>query len=111
MEHGYQGLDYSTKVRHFNTSIKTYGLNVIKANILAIPDLQRDFDRCVTLFESYISSNKSSKEHTLNISKTNTDPHGRNKGGLGGGGRGRCHSVGHGSDGCGRGNGGVQYTR
>ena len=89
VEHGYQGMDYSTKALHFTTGIKTDGLNVIKSNILASPYLQQYFDWCVTLFKSYISYNKSSREHTLNTSKTKTDPDGRNKGGRGVGGRDR----------------------
>ena len=106
VEHGYQGMDDGTKVCHLTTGIKNDGLNVIRANILAIPDLQRDFDRCVTLFKSYISSNKYSKEHTLNISKTKTDPNGRNNGDHGGGSQGRGQGGGRGRGCRGRGNGG-----
>ena len=85
-------MDDGTKFRYFNTGINTNGINVVNGNILTSSALQREFDKCVTLFKLFISSNKSSKENTLNISEINTDREsdGRNKhGGLGGSGRGQ----------------------
>ena len=102
MKHGYQGMDEGTKVYHLTTGIKTDSLNVIKSNILESPDLQRDFDKFVTLFKGFISSNLSSKEHSLNTSNLNTNrkPDG-NKGVVGrrGGGRGRGNGRGNGGRG------------
>ena len=91
VKHSYQRIDEGTKSWHLNFGIKTDALNIIKANILATPALQRYFDRCVTLFKSYISSNQTAKDININISETNTDHEpDRNKGrGGGGGGRGR----------------------
>ena len=44
VEHEYQGMGEGTKVRHLTNGIKTDVLNVIKANILVSPVLQRDFN-------------------------------------------------------------------
>ena len=65
-------MDEGTKVWHPTFGIKTDALNVIKANILGTPTLHRDFDRCVTLFKSHISSNRNAKNININISETNT---------------------------------------
>ena len=90
VKHGYQMMDEVTKVRHFTFGIKTDALNVIKANILATPTLQRYFDRCVTLFKSYTSSNRTAKDININISEMDTylDPDRNKVRGGGGGGRG-----------------------
>ena len=89
-------MNKGTKVRHLTFGIKNVTINVIKANILATPELQRDFDRCVTLFKSYISSNRTANDININISETNTDcDPDRNKGcGGGGGGRGQVRRRG-----------------
>ena len=98
-------MDEGTKVWHPTFGIKTDALNVIKANILGTPTLHRDFDRCVTLFKSYISSNRTANDININISETNTDcDPDRNKG-PGGGRGGRGQGQGRGLDGgYGRGN-------
>ena len=99
VEHGYQMIDKGKKVRHLTFGIKTDALNVMKANILFTPALQRDFDRCVTLFKSYISSNRTANDININISETNTDrDQDRNKV-RGGGGGGRVQGQGKGQDG------------
>ena len=58
---------------HLNFGIKTDTLNAIKANIMDTPTLQRDFDRCLTIFKYYISSKRTAKAINSNISDTNTD--------------------------------------
>ena len=94
--HGYQIMDEGTKVWHLTFGIKTDALNVIEANILATPTLLRDFDRCVTLFKSYISSKRTAKDININISETNTDrdPYRNKVRGGGGGGRGQIQGRG-----------------
>ena len=82
-------VDEGTKVRHITFGIKTDSLDVIKANIISTPALQRDFDRCVTLFKSYVSSNRTAKDNNLNISETKTDQDPDNHRGRRVGGRGR----------------------
>ena len=93
VKHGYQMMDKGTKLRQLTQGIKTDALNVIKDNILATLELQRDFDSCMSLFKYYIASNQASKELNLNISETNTDiapVNNNNQTGRGGGqGRGR----------------------
>ena len=93
VKHGYQMMGKGNKVRHLTQGIKTDALNVIKDNILATLELQRDFDSCMSLFKYYIASNQASKELNLNISETNTDiapVNNNNQTGRGGGqGRGR----------------------
>ena len=107
VKHSYQMMDEGTKVRHLTQGIKKYALNVIKANILATPEIQRDFDIYVSLFKSYIASNWASKELNLNISESNTDSApGNNKNRPErGGGQGRGRSIGshgaHGGGNCG----------
>ena len=100
-------MEKGTKVRQLTNGIKTDVLNAIKANILASPVIQRDFDGCATLFKSFITSNRKSKDSTLNISKLNTDsdPDARGSGGGRGQGRGAGRGFGRGGSG-GRGNGG-----
>ena len=84
-------MEEGTKVWHITFGIKNGALNVIKSNILATTTIKRYFDRRVTLFKSYISSNRTAKDININISETNTDrgPY-RNKDHCdGGGGRGQ----------------------
>ena len=92
-------MDEGTKVQQLTQGINTYDLNLIKVNILASPELQQDFDRCMSLLKFYIAYNWASKELKLNISETNTDcALGNNKnqprrGGGQGRGRGRGSHV------------------
>ena len=92
-------MDEGKKVWHLTFGITNNALNIIKANILATPALQRDFDICVTLFKSYISSNLTAKDININISETNTDcdlDRSKVRGGSGGG---RGQGRGKGQDG------------
>lgn len=70
MEYGYAGIDEGTKVRYLSDGIKTTELDVCKAQILASPALQQNFDECVTLYKDFLRGR--SKDPTLNISELAT---------------------------------------
>ena len=104
VKHGYQMMDKGTKLRQLTQGIKTDALNVINANILATPAFQRDFGSCLSLFKSYIVSNRAPKELNLNISETNTNRAPRNNNNLSGRGGFQGRNRGRGSHGdCGGG--------
>ena len=52
--HGYAGIDKETKVRKLLRGIKTSALDAVKAQVLAISNLQGNFDRVVQLYRSFI---------------------------------------------------------
>jgi hypothetical protein len=54
-KHGHTGLDERSKVRHLLTGIKTKILDHVKAQILSNADLRNSFDKCVNLFQDFIS--------------------------------------------------------
>ena len=58
-EHGYAGLDPSTRVRRLLNGIKTDKLDSVKTRIMSDSTLQSDFDRCVNLFKDFIAQRKS----------------------------------------------------
>jgi hypothetical protein len=57
---GYAGIDDRTKVRYLLDGIKTNDLAAPKSTILSDQALRSDFDRCVTLFKSFIEQNSTS---------------------------------------------------
>jgi hypothetical protein len=59
-QYGYSGIDEGTKVRVLLEGIKIDKLDSVKTQIMSNPALQRDFDRCVTLFSDFIKQTESS---------------------------------------------------
>ena len=55
-DHGYQGIDERSKVRHLMNGIKTKSLDAVKTRIMSDVSLKSDFDGCVTLFKEFIRS-------------------------------------------------------
>ena len=70
---GYQCMDPGTNVRHLMHGIMTNDLNAAKAQILASPALQKDFDGCVDLFKGFITQERNQNQ-TLNIARIDTEP-------------------------------------
>jgi len=58
-EHGYAGIDETSRVRKLLAGIKTDKLNVIKGQVLASPILSKDFSSTVNLFKDYIAQTNS----------------------------------------------------
>ena len=70
--YGYSGIDEGTKVRVLIEGIKTDKLDSVKTQIMSNPALQRDYDRCVTLFSDFIKQTESSIRDS-NISAVNVN--------------------------------------
>ena len=71
--YGYKGLDERTKVRILNRNIKTDTFQAVTAQILADDKLQVDYDRCTSLYQSFIDQMKSCQiKEQFNISSTKT---------------------------------------
>jgi len=71
--YGYKGLDDRSKVRILNKNIETDIVQTVKAQILADDKLQVDYDRCTSLYQSFINQMRSSQtKEQFNISSTRT---------------------------------------
>jgi hypothetical protein len=55
-DHGYQGINERSKVRHLMNGIKTKSLDAVKTRIMSDVSLKSNFDGCVTLFKEFICS-------------------------------------------------------
>jgi hypothetical protein len=69
MEHGYSGIDESSKVRLLLAGITTSNFDVVKYQILASPALKTSFKKSVKLYKDFIKSTK--KEEHRNFSEVN----------------------------------------
>ena len=58
-EHGYSGIDDSSKVRHLLKGIRTDALDTVKTQILSSSTLRSDFSACVSLYKDFISQESS----------------------------------------------------
>jgi hypothetical protein len=69
MEHGYSGIDESSKVRLILAGITTSNYDVVKSQILDGPVLKTSFEKSVELYKDFIMSTK--KEEHRNVSALN----------------------------------------
>ena len=68
MEHGYSGIDGSSKVRLLLAGVKTQELDVCKAQVMASPVLRADFNATVELYSTFIKQMKASVPQ-MNVSE------------------------------------------
>jgi hypothetical protein len=81
MEHGYSGIDESSKVRLLLAGITTSNYEVVKSQILASPALKTSFENSIEHYKYFIKSTK--KEENRKLSAVNVKP--RHNGKYGGG--------------------------
>jgi hypothetical protein len=81
MEHGYSGIDESSKVRLLLAGITTSNYDVVKSHILDSPALKTSFEKSVELYKDFIKSTK--KEEHRNVSAVHVKS--RHNGKSGGG--------------------------
>eukprot|EP00934_Nitzschia_sp_Nitz4_P001810 Nitzschia sp. Nitz4//scaffold191_size41780//52//5493//NITZ4_007461-RA/size41780-processed-gene-0.69-mRNA-1//1//CDS//3329540163//1810//frame0 len=70
---GYKGLDEQSKVRHLQGGIKTRELDTVRTQILASPNLRRNFDAAATLYADFIQSTSALNSRHVNISQIDSE--------------------------------------
>jgi hypothetical protein len=58
-QHGYAGMDETSRVRKLVNGIKTDKLDSVKTRIMSDPQIMKDFDRATSLFKDFIAQRKS----------------------------------------------------
>ena len=72
-EHGYTGIDPSSKLRYLLDGINTERYDSVKTQIMSDATLQTDFDACVTLYQDFIKQTAKAKyTPTVGISELKT---------------------------------------
>ncbi len=99
MEHGYNGLDECSKVRHLLTGIQDNAFQPVVCQVLAMREDNKTFTKCSVLFSNFIhhlKQNPSNMHHVAELSSAGQGGNrGRDTGGRGGGGLRRDGRVGH----------------
>jgi hypothetical protein len=67
-DYGYDGIDYSSKVRHLLKGIKTTELDVCKTQVMASPSFRDHFSGAVQLYSTFIKQMKAENPQ-LNVSE------------------------------------------
>eukprot|EP00934_Nitzschia_sp_Nitz4_P008127 Nitzschia sp. Nitz4//scaffold260_size33533//228//6137//NITZ4_007876-RA/size33533-snap-gene-0.41-mRNA-1//-1//CDS//3329544674//8117//frame0 len=72
-KYGYKGLDEQSKVRHLHAGIKTRELDAVRTQILASPNLRRNFDAATTLYADFIRANSALNLRHVQIAQVETE--------------------------------------
>ena len=67
-EHGHVGIDPRSQVRNLIEGIKITQFDAVKAQIMATASLRTDYNRCVSLYNTFINQSKKVSPPELNIS-------------------------------------------
>ena len=75
-DHGYNGLDYRTKVTRLVDNLKVDSLNTVKERILTNSDFCKDFDKCANLYKDFLKHSESIPNETRLVSEVSSGVHG-----------------------------------